>query len=42
MVLQTGLCSMTLSFENCSPSGTVTYASYKKLNDEKAREGKAF
>lgn len=28
---------MTLSLENCSPSGTVTYATYSKLKDEKAK-----
>ncbi len=28
---------MTLSMENCSPSGTVTYATYSKLKDEKAK-----
>jgi UV DNA damage endonuclease len=28
---------MTLSLENCSPSGTVTYAVYSKLQDELAK-----
>lgn len=40
MVFRLGYVAMTLSLENCSPSGTVTYASYKKLNDEKAQRSR--
>ena len=32
-----GYVAMTLSLEKCSPSGTITYATYSKLKDEKAK-----
>ncbi len=37
MIFRLGFVAMTLSLENCSPSGTVTYATYKNLKDENAR-----
>jgi UV DNA damage endonuclease len=37
MIFRLGFVAMTLGLENCSPSGTVTYATYKALNDENAR-----
>jgi UV DNA damage endonuclease len=37
MIFRLGFVAMTLGLENCSPSGTVTYATYKKLNDDNAR-----
>ncbi len=38
MIFRLGYVAMTLSLENCSPSGTVTYAVYSKLKDEPARK----
>lgn len=37
MIFRLGYVAMTLSLENCSPSGTVTYAVYSKLKDENAK-----
>jgi UV DNA damage endonuclease len=37
MIFRLGYVAMTLGLENCSPSGTVTYATYKKLKDENSR-----
>ncbi|MHB8062080.1 MAG: UV DNA damage repair endonuclease UvsE [Ruminiclostridium sp.] len=37
MIFRLGFVAMTLSLENCSPSGTVTYATYKTLKDDNAR-----
>ena len=38
MIFRLGFVAMTLDLENCSPSGTVTYATYKNLKDENARK----
>ncbi|PYG88165.1 UV-damage endonuclease [Ruminiclostridium sufflavum DSM 19573] len=38
MIFRLGFVAMTLDLENCSPSGAVTYAAYKKLEDENARK----
>ncbi len=38
MNFRLGYVAMTLSLENCSPSGTVTYAVYSRLKDEAARK----
>lgn len=38
MIFRLGFVAMTLDLENCSPSGTVTYATYKKLSDDNARK----
>jgi UV DNA damage endonuclease len=37
MIFRLGFVAMTIDLENCSPSGTVTYATYKNLKDENAR-----
>lgn len=37
MIFRLGFVAMTLDLEDCSPSGTVTYATYNKLMDENAR-----
>lgn len=37
MKFRLGFVAMCLNLENCSPSSTVTYATYQKLNDENAR-----
>ncbi len=37
MIFRLGFVAMTLDLENCSPSGTVTYTTYKNLKDESAR-----
>ncbi len=37
MIFRLGFVAMTLDLENCSPSGTVTYAIYKSLKDDNAR-----
>ncbi|QNU67555.1 UV DNA damage repair endonuclease UvsE [Ruminiclostridium herbifermentans] len=37
MIFRLGFVAMTLDLENCSPSGTVTYTTYKKLKDENAK-----
>ncbi|HEX2927261.1 MAG TPA: UV DNA damage repair endonuclease UvsE [Ruminiclostridium sp.] len=37
MIFRLGFVAMTLDLEDCSPSGTVTYAAYSKLKDENAR-----
>jgi UV DNA damage endonuclease len=38
MIFRLGFVAMTLDLENCSPSGTVTYTTYKNLKDESARK----
>lgn len=38
MIFRLGFVAMVLSLENCSPSGTVTFATYKNLNDDTARK----
>lgn len=38
MIFRLGYVAMTLSLENCSPSGTVTYTAYSKLKDDKAKD----
>lgn len=37
MIFRLGYVAMTLSLENCSPSGTVTYAVYSRLKDAQAK-----
>ena len=37
MIFRMGFVAMTLNLENCSPSGTVTFATYKALKDKNAR-----
>lgn len=37
MIFRLGYVAMTLSLENCSPSGTVTYAVYSRLKDDQAK-----
>lgn len=37
MIFRLGFVAMTVDLENCSPSGTVTFATYKNLKDENAR-----
>jgi UV DNA damage endonuclease len=38
LIFRLGFVAMTLGLENCSPSGTVTYATYKALKEESARK----
>lgn len=38
MIFRLGFVAMTLSLENCSPSGTVTYATYKTLKNDDAKQ----
>jgi len=40
MIFRLGFVAMTLCLENCSPSGTVTYTTYKALNDDDARRAR--
>lgn len=40
MIFRLGFVAMTLDLEDCSPSGTVTYASYNKLKDEAAKHAR--
>jgi len=40
MKFRLGYVALTLSLENCSPSGTVTYATYKTLKDDIARRAR--
>lgn len=40
MIFRLGFVAMTVDLENCSPSGTVTYATYKKLKDQHARKAR--
>jgi UV DNA damage endonuclease len=37
MIFRLGFVAMTMDLEDCSPSGTVTFATYKRLGDENAR-----
>ncbi len=37
MIFRLGFVAMTVDLENCSPSGAVTYTTYKNLKDENAR-----
>lgn len=38
MKIRLGYVAMTLSLEDCSPSGSVTYATYEKLQSEQAKQ----
>ena len=38
MILRLGYVAMTLNLEDCTPSGTVTYTLYKKLESEEAKK----
>lgn len=40
MIFRLGFVAMTLDLEDCSPSGTVTYAVYSKLKDEAAKHAR--
>jgi len=40
MIFRLGFVAMTLCLENCSPSGTVTYATYKTLKGDDARQAR--
>ncbi len=37
MIIRLGYVAMTLELEDCSPSGTVTFAGYSRLPDDEAR-----